>query len=65
MGAITGINKVIIELLKENNTEMEELAKYLKINKETLEKKLDKRQLIKWVFYMTRMGTGMFRYIAV
>ena len=23
MGAITGINKVIIELLKENNTEME------------------------------------------
>lgn len=41
MGAITGINKVIIELLKENNTEMEELAKYLKINKETLEKKLE------------------------
>lgn len=36
MGAITGINKVIIELLKENNTKMEELAKYLKINKETL-----------------------------
>lgn len=41
MGAITGINKVIIELLKENNTKMEELAKYLKINKETLEKKLE------------------------
>ena len=33
MGAITGINKVIIELLEENNTKMEELAKYLKINK--------------------------------
>lgn len=40
MSAITGINKVIMELLEENNTNMEELAKYLKINKETLEKKL-------------------------
>lgn len=38
MGAITGINKVIIELLEENNTKLEELANYLKISKETLEK---------------------------
>lgn len=30
MGAITGINKVIIELLEENNTKLEELANYLK-----------------------------------
>ena len=50
MGAITGINKVIMELLKENNTKMEELAKYLKINKETLEKHIALDSIQSFIF---------------